>query len=74
MQYLDLKIITTYISPDKTLTDSDFADHIFPPDHDSDIGALDKLRSTTKPTSNKVIDQDFINRLLSAENKKQIKF
>jgi len=74
LQYLDLKIITTYISPDKTLTDSDFADHIFPPDHDSDIGALDKLRSTTKPTSNKVIAQEFINRLLSAENTKQIKF
>jgi hypothetical protein len=74
LQYLDLKIITTYISSDKTLTDSDFANYIYPQDHPSHFGALDKLRSTIKPTSNKAITQEFIDRLLSEENTKQIKF
>lgn len=73
LQYLDLKIITTYISSDKILTDSDFINFIFPIDNPDNYGALDKFRSSTKPHSENAITQKFINRLLLEENKRQIK-
>jgi len=73
LQYLDIKIITTYISSDKTLTDSDFINFIFPTDNPDNYGALDKFRSSTKPHSENATTQEFINRLLSEENKIQNK-
>jgi hypothetical protein len=74
LQYLDLKMITTYISSDKPLTDGDFINFIFPTDHTAHSGALDKFRSSTKPRSKTAITQRFIDQLLSEENKKQIIF
>jgi hypothetical protein len=74
LQYLDLKIITTYISSDKTLTDGDFMGFIFTTDHSKNYGALDKFRSSTKSHSKTATTQEFIDRLLSEENTKQIKF
>jgi hypothetical protein len=74
LQYLDLKIITTYISSDKTLTDGDFINFIFSTDLTAHYGALDKLRSSTKPRSKTALTQRFIDQLLSEENQKQIIF
>lgn len=67
LQYLDLKIIAAYITPDKTLTQSQYADYIFP----DTPSALDKFRDSTVKHTENALTQEFIHKLLSSINKKQ---
>lgn len=69
LQYLDLKILAAYITPENALTHSEYADYIFP----GNPSALEKFRDSTVKHSEKAITQGFIHKLLSSINKKQNK-
>ncbi len=61
LQYMDLKILDLYINKSDTLKQNNMADYIFP---DASADKTEKIRKSTIPYVNEIIDGDIIDSML----------